>query len=381
MPTFQVGELSIGDTVGGGRFAVVGTLGVGGQGRTYEAIDKTTGIVVALKCFWVRGAASWKDVELAEREASVLAGLQHPLLPKYLTHFEERGALFLAMDRVEGRTLKQLSAERKLGQADVVNFLNDAATTLSYLHGRAPPVIHRDIKPANVIQRTDGRYALVDFGSVAQAFKPEGGSTVVGTYGYMAPEQFQGRAMPASDLYSVAATALAMLTGTDPDQLPHKGLGIDVAACLGNEVEPPLRALLIEALDPDPDARARLTLAERLRNHGYRGEAQPPAAPPPAPKDGARRNFTPGVFLIVMVGLMLARVATAVLMRFALPTLLTFLSFFFGAELKRAAQRVSRAGLRAVLGLEQASEKVRSFAGQRGRQVVDTDGDEVKETP
>jgi hypothetical protein len=107
--------------------------------------------------------------------------------------------------------------------------LEDVADALRYLHAQSPGIVHRDIKPGNIIRRRDGSYAIVDFGSVRDRLRPAGGSTVVGTFGYMAPEQFQGRASPKSDVYGAAATALAMLTGEEPEDLPHQGLGIDVA--------------------------------------------------------------------------------------------------------------------------------------------------------
>jgi serine/threonine protein kinase len=149
-------------------------------------------------------------------------------------HFEENGALYLVMEKIEGQSLAALTSRGgALSRADVVRFLRDAASVLEYLHGRSPPVIHRDINPKNVIRRPDGSYALVDFGAVRDRLKPEGGSTVVGTFGYMAPEQLQGRALPATDVYSVGATALRLLTGREPETLPHRGLGVDVAPRCG----------------------------------------------------------------------------------------------------------------------------------------------------
>jgi len=241
-----------------GRYAIVRLLGEGAQGATFEAVDKKEGQPVAIKRFRVRGAKSWKEVELAEREARVLSGLSHPLLPRYVEHFEENGELFLVTERIEGESVAALKkGGTSLGEADVVRFLKDASSILDYLHGRAPPVVHRDIKPSNVLRRKkDGAFAIIDFGAVRDKMKPEGGSTVVGTFGYMAPEQFQGRAMPASDVYAVGATALAMLTGREPEDLPHKGLALDVAASLGSTANPALVRALAAMLEPDPDKRA-----------------------------------------------------------------------------------------------------------------------------
>jgi serine/threonine protein kinase len=240
------------------RYAISKKLGEGGQAATFDAVDKLHGRAVVLKRFRVRGATSWKEVELAEREAHVLASIEHPNLPRYVEHFEERGELWLVTEKIEGESLAA-KKQRRAGfrVADVERFLGDARDALAYLHGRAPPIVHRDIKPGNVIARPDGSFAIIDFGSVRDRLKPTGGSTVVGTFGYMAPEQFQGRAMPASDVYAVGVTALVMLTGQEPEELPHKGLAIDVAAALkGLPVRPELVHALEQMTSPDPDARA-----------------------------------------------------------------------------------------------------------------------------
>jgi tRNA A-37 threonylcarbamoyl transferase component Bud32 len=243
-------------TLRGGRYVIVGELGAGSQAETLDAVDKQAGRAVAIKRFQVRGAKSWKDVELAEREARVLSTLSHPNLPVYIEHFEEDGALYLVMEKIEGETLASLRRRRvALDSGDIARFLADADLVLRYLHARSPAIIHRDIKPGNVIRRADGSYAFVDFGSVRDQLKPEGGSTVVGTFGYMAPEQFQGRALPGSDVYAVAATALSLVTGREPEDLPHRGLAIDVPAALGKACEPWLVRALSAMLEPDPDKR------------------------------------------------------------------------------------------------------------------------------
>ena len=261
--------------LGGGRYVVKGLLGEGAQGATYEAIEVESGRLVAIKRFDVRGARRWKDVELAEREARVLATLDHPLVARYIEHFEEDGALFLVMERVVGETLESIrKREGPLREAEVRRFLACADRAFSYLHGRRSPVIHRDVKPANVVRRGDGSYVLVDFGAVSDSLRRGTGSTVVGTMGYMAPEQLQGRALPASDVYAVGATALAALTGVEPEKLPHKGLRVDVRAALEGKVSPELMVSLERMLEPDPDDRAP--------SLGYALENAPASASAPA---------------------------------------------------------------------------------------------------
>lgn len=410
-------------TLRDGRYAVIRLLGEGAQGATLEAVDKRDGKLVAIKRFRVRGAKSWKEVELAEREARVLASIAHPALPRYVEHFEEAGELFLVTEKIEGEDLLSL---RKRGvstsEAEVIRLLRDASSALDYLHGRAPPVIHRDIKPSNVMRRPDGSYALIDFGAVRDRMKPEGGSTVVGTFGFMAPEQFQGRAMPATDVYAVGATALSMLTGREPEDLPHKGLAIDVRAALGagSGASPAMIQALSAMLEPDPDKRAG-RIAPLLSRFGaaadppapVRGRA-PPFEPPRQGKRERRRDerdekharkeakreakyarseaerearrlqeewanwggerwkhaqagrrgpLVPGpILLLVMIGLTIAQVAVNLVLRGAIPVVFTILSVFFGKSWREAARNVSKAGKVAVDSMERARAVVSGHA-------------------
>ncbi|HEY8079611.1 MAG TPA: serine/threonine-protein kinase [Labilithrix sp.] len=282
-----------------GRYVLGRVLGEGAQGSTQEAVDQRDGRLVAVKRFQVRDAKEWKDVELAEREARVLASLSHPRLPGYVEHFEEDGALYLVMDRMAGVSLVDFTKRGAVfGEADVRRFLENAADVLDYLHTRTPPIIHRDLKPRNVIRKPDGTFAFVDFGAVRDKLRPEGGSTIVGTYGYMAPEQFQGRAVPASDVYSIGATALWMLVGLEPEELPHKGLAVDVAGALGPRANPSLLTILSAMLEPDPDKRPRsigpllsgFEVRGRVVRAGVQIESEPPPPPlPRAPGDGRDR--------------------------------------------------------------------------------------------
>ena len=421
-------------TLRSGRYAIIGELGSGSQAETLDAVDKLNGRAVAIKRFQVRGAKGWKDVELAEREARVLSTLSHPNLPVYIEHFEEDGALYLVMEKIEGETLASLRRRRAtLALADVARFLADADSVLSYLHSRVPPIIHRDIKPGNVILRQDGSFAFVDFGSVRDQLKPEGGSTVVGTFGYMAPEQFQGRALPGSDVYAVGATALSLVTGREPEDLPHRGLAIDVRQALGSGAEPWLLRVLSSMLDPDPDKRAARVPAP---GSGRRSAASAPASASARTEDwrelrergreqrrqirdesqrlrqevkqqvreetrrarrtargrhGDRPNHSdrpnhwhrhrggigpggPLVLLVVVLALTAARLATWGLFRVFLPTLLFALSLPFGRPLRRAAWRCREVGVAVDRGLGQAVEAVR---GRLLGNEIDTTGTEI----
>jgi serine/threonine protein kinase len=276
--------------LGDGRYVVRGILGEGAQGVTYDAMDTREGRAVAIKRFDVRGARSWKDVELAEREARVLATLDHPLTPRYFAHFEENGALYLVMEKIEGETLEAIRQRGgPLPEDEVRRFLACADRALTYLHGRGSPVVHRDIKPRNVIRRADGSYVFVDFGAVAELVMRRGASTVVGTIGYMAPEQFQGRAFPATDVYAVGATALAALAGAEPETLAHRGLRVDVRAALHGRCSPSMIASLERMLEPDPDLRAP-SLGAALEARPDPLEPRQPTAAAPLLIDSAKED-------------------------------------------------------------------------------------------
>ena len=103
-----------------GRYVVWRKIASGAQADTLEAVDRRSGRPVAIKRFSVGHAKSWKDVELAEREARVLASLSHPALPAYVDHFEEKGSLYLVMELVEGESLAETTRSgKRLGLAEL----------------------------------------------------------------------------------------------------------------------------------------------------------------------------------------------------------------------------------------------------------------------
>jgi serine/threonine protein kinase len=213
-----------------GRYALVERVGAGAFGTTYRATDALGG-VVAVKELPLRPGTPDKLVELFRREASVLRQLSHPHIPSWVEDFTSGSgkarALYIVTSFVEGPTLEAWMAEHRFSAGEVLELIDQLAGVLSYLHGRSPAVIHRDLKPSNVICSDHG-LVLVDFGTVRDAVAGSiaGGSTVAGTFGFMAPEQAVGDADARTDLYALGAIAVALLTRMSPAKLVHaRGIG------------------------------------------------------------------------------------------------------------------------------------------------------------
>ena len=202
---------------------------------TVLAQDLHTQALVVIKLLTFSPDFEWDDLKLFEREAATLKALSHPAIPRYLDYFEidqpNRKGFALVQTYIEAQSLEQhLKAGRSFSEGGLKQLAKDLLEILIYLHDRQPAVVHRDIKPSNILlaDRSGnhmGQVYLVDFGSVQTLAAKEGGTiTVVGTYGYMPPEQFGGRASPASDLYSLGATLIALATGQHPSDLPQDNL-------------------------------------------------------------------------------------------------------------------------------------------------------------
>ena len=300
------------------RFVLEEKIGSGGQGKTFRAVELRSGENVVVKLFSLANATAWKAFDLFERECAVLRSLGHPAIPLYVDHGgdEATGTYYLVMQYAEGETLQaMLDRQRRFTDAELEALVDRLLTVLEYLHELNPPVIHRDVKPGNVIVRGDGHVWLVDFGSVRDAFADGRHSTVVGTYGYMAPEQLRGVASAGSDLYGLGATIAACACGVEASQLPVRGLQI----ALDGVLKPGrLRTFLDGLLQPDPRARPqRVVDARRLWTS---------AAPRPAVKP----TTLPAVSTqVVTLPARRAGNATAILLSAALMTAL--LSWIFGS--------------------------------------------------
>jgi len=255
-----------------GRYRLLEVVGQGAVGTTYRATRITDGAVFAVKELLVRRLDSFKTEELFRREAEALRTLEHAGIPRYVEEFVagqgKQLGLYLVQEFVEGTTLAAEVGARRYDEAEVLEIMAELADILAYLHGLRPPVIHRDLKLANVMRRAgDGRLMLIDFGSVRAVVEDQaaGGSTVAGTFGYMAPEQFSGHASPASDLYALGVTGVVLLSRREP----HELLDTTNELCWREPVAatPAVERLLGELLERDPERRAdsAAQVARRLR--------------------------------------------------------------------------------------------------------------------
>jgi serine/threonine protein kinase len=211
--------------------AISELLGAGGSGITYRAIRLSDRSSVAIKILSLRHINDWKQLELFEREAKVLSQLNHPQIPKYLEYFHldtaDNRTFWIVQQLAPGKSLTEwVNSGWRGTEADVKDITTQLLGILQYLHQQSPPLIHRDIKPHNIIRDDDGRVFLVDFGAVQNVYHDTllKRHTVAGTYGYMAPEQFRGAAVTASDLYGLGATILYVLTHRSPADLPQARL-------------------------------------------------------------------------------------------------------------------------------------------------------------
>ncbi len=266
--------------------------------QTFLAIDETTNQPVAIKVLRLGPGFEWEHLKLFQREAAILQALDHVAIPKYLDSFEldtpDYRGFALVQTYIDAQSLEeQLRSGRAFSTAEAVEIATELLNILIYLHSHSPAIIHRDIKPSNVLLRdrtanSVGKVYLVDFGSVQNLVAVEGGTiTVVGTYGYMPPEQFGGRAVPASDLYSLGATIIYLLTGTHPANLPQRNLRIHFEAALSLDdafkrwlrqmIEPSLERRFTSAstalkalLKPEQWARSQIRLQGHPANSSIR---------------------------------------------------------------------------------------------------------------
>ncbi len=282
-----------------GHWVLETKLGEGGQSRVYAARSLRDGARAAVKVMSLDRARDWKNVELFERSAKVLANLDHPGVPAFIASFRvEANAILLfclVHEQIDGETLKAgLDRGERYDETKARQVLREVLGILQYLHGLSPPVIHRDIKQSNLMRRRGGGLVLIDFDLVRDDGKPDGGSTIgVGTPGYAPIEQLMGEAVPATDLYALGMTLVTLLSRKDPSALRERGehrVDFERHVHVSKDFEKLLRGML------EPEVARRFQTADAVLRSL---EAKPSTSKPrrvrrgdsPAESESERRDF------------------------------------------------------------------------------------------
>lgn len=247
------------DTVLEGRYVIVETLGCGGMGAVYKALDqRLNNIPVAIKEMSTKAVGQGNlqsAIGAFKKEAAMLIGLRYPALPRIGDFFSQgEDRWYLVMDYIEGETLKEILERRgHIPESEVLDWARQICLILDYLHSQKPPVIFRDLKPANIMLTPEGIIKLIDFG-IARHFRPglTSDTTAYGSVGYAPPEQHGDKQTDArSDIYALGATLHHLLTGLDPGKSPFifETPGSIVV------VSPELETAIVKALALRPEER------------------------------------------------------------------------------------------------------------------------------
>ncbi|MBR4984605.1 MAG: serine/threonine protein kinase [Proteobacteria bacterium] len=241
------------------KYSMIRELGSGAQAKVFLAKRLSDGKLTAIKQLRIDSIKNWKEYTLFHREAEVLSTLDIPgvvkLYDAYDSLEEEPPCSYIIQEYIDGPTLKQvLKSGYRFSVSQVYDLVLQIIGILENLHAHEPPVIHRDIKPSNIILRNWDRdqfdACLIDFGAVSNAQVQSGGSTIAGTFGYMAPEQNIGRATPASDTYALAALTAYLLSGVEPADMKTGDLRLIVDPHIENHPRPVVQTLR-QMLEPN----------------------------------------------------------------------------------------------------------------------------------
>src|ERR687884_1828034 len=241
-----------------GKYKILSTLGSGGFGTVYLAEDTWIDKKVALK------VPHKQTLDFGEllREPRLLATLSHPNIVTILTAERQENVFFIVMEFVPGETLDAIIArEGALDLPTALDYTCQICNAVDHAHRQG--VLHRDLRPSNVLVSDQGLVKVADFGTSRFLEIAAHGTTVIGSPPYMAPEQFQGKAVFASDIYSLGVTMYQMLTGVLPYNTP---MPADLDKLLSGELVSPPRLknpaipksisdIVMKAMAPDPGHR------------------------------------------------------------------------------------------------------------------------------
>ncbi len=306
------------------RYKIIGIVGRGGMGAVYRAEDlRLEGRICAVKEVCPDPDATPEALAQSRaqfhREASTLARLDHPNLPKVSDTFTENDHEYLVMDFVGGDDLRQIIEEKRrdgtfLNERQVLRWAEQLCGALEYLHSREPPVLHRDIKPANVKLTPSGLIKLVDFGLVKLLATDDARTLTVvqgrGTVAYTPLEQYggdTGHTDARSDIYSLGATLYHLLTNQPPADAKQRFLNQDSLVrprSINPRITPSTERAILTAMSMHPDHRPSSVAG--LREMLHTGSLPPSLLPLVPPAGEWRRAVSENRGLLIgSIGLLL----------------------------------------------------------------------------
>src|ERR1051325_3169619 len=273
-----------------GPYEVIGLLGEGGMGQVYRARDPRLGRDIAIKVLTQDSAHDADAIGRFEREARAVAALSHPNILAIHDFGDHDGTFFVVTELLEGRTLRKRIDESPLNWRKAVDVVAEIAEGLAAAHAKA--IVHRDLKPENIFLTADGRVKILDFGlaqhdPVLAAQQDEGDlptakwfqtdpGTVIGTLGYMSPEQLRGEVVdPTADIFSLGCILFEMVTARKPF---HRQSGAATIAAILKEdlprdelraaVPPEVQRIIEGCVEKQPGARFQSARALSLTLRG-----------------------------------------------------------------------------------------------------------------
>lgn len=261
-PTLPRRQLQSGTTLVK-RYHIQEVIGVGGMGSVYRARDlhfpNVTKLVAVKEMINMAPDPLVRQtiVQNFEREANLLATLNHPSIPRIYDYFSEDDRSYLVLEFIHGKDLEAIINDTNgfLPEEQVLGWAIQLCDVLSFLHNHKPdPIVFRDMKPSNIMINSNGDVILVDFG-IAKTFQVGQKGTMIGTEGYSPPEQYRGEATHLADIYALGATLHHALTRRDPRLEPPFSFAERPLRRINSRVSPELEAVINTSLQYNPAER------------------------------------------------------------------------------------------------------------------------------